>query len=90
MKKAGVRDSGLKLGCGGEGLLREEQVAGPLERAGDGALVFGGEVGVFARQDLAGVGHEMAHHLGRREGNFGGREGLLGGCGGAHGDRKEG
>ena len=38
-----------------------------FKRAGDGALLAGGEMRILARQNLAGVGDIAAHHLRRSE-----------------------
>lgn len=66
-------------------LFGEQHVARVLQRARNGALMLRGKMGVFARQDLAGVGHEMAHDFRRSERDLGRGEGLRGGFGGAHG-----
>ena len=56
-----------------------------LDRAGDGPLMLGGKPGIFARQNLARVGHETDPRLRRREGNFRGSGSLLLLFGRAHG-----
>jgi len=77
-----ARSAGPALEC-------QQGVARLFDRAGDGALLLGGEVRVFAREDFAGVGDVAVHQLGRGEGELLGRETLLlGGLrffGGAHG-----
>ena len=50
-------------GWGNDRLRREKEIARLFQRAGDGALLPGGEMRVLARQDLAGVGDIAAHHL---------------------------
>jgi hypothetical protein len=40
---------------------RQQVIAGLLDGLGDCALVFGGEAGVFAREDFARVGDEGLH-----------------------------
>lgn len=67
------------------GLLGEQHGAATLDRRRDAALLFGGEVGVFARQNLARVGNVADHQLGLGERESLGGEGLVGvGFGGAH------
>jgi hypothetical protein len=67
------------------GRLEGEQViTGLFDGLRNGALLLGGQVGVFARKDLTGVGNEVAHGLGRGERNVLRVDGLLGGFGRAH------
>lgn len=47
-------------------------------------------MGVFARQNLAGIGDEVTHDVGRREWNLVRRQRLGGGLGGAHIDKRVG
>jgi len=68
VKKAGAMDSGLKGSLGAPYLA--SNMLQVLQRAGDGALLLRGEMGVSARQDFAGVGHEMAHHFRGGEGDL--------------------
>lgn len=64
MQKGRSVSSGLKkIAMLQLALLGEEHVAGLLQRAGDGALLLGGEPGVLAREDFAGVSDIAAHHL---------------------------
>jgi hypothetical protein len=62
-------------------LLGEQHVAGLLDRLRHAALLLGGETGVLARQNLAGVGHVAAHQGGIGERKFLRREAALGGGG---------
>ena len=86
-KKAGgsLRPDKMAKGVA-RGSGREEVVAGVLDRLVDGALVAGGQVGVPAGENLAGVGDKIAEGLRRGEGQLVGREGArCGGFGRAHG-----
>lgn len=58
-------------------LLGEQHVTRTLDRARDGALLFGREVRVLTRQDLAGVGLLADQHLGRGKRDLDGRQGTL-------------
>ena len=84
MKKAGVVYSGLYRGLFYR-LFGEQHVTRVLDRAGDGTLVFRGEMSVLAWQDLAGIGHEILHHFRSGERDLIRGEGLRGGFGSAHG-----
>jgi len=71
---------------GAKRLERNEHVAGALDRLGYAALLLGGQMGVFAGEDLAGVGDVTVHQLGLGEGELLGSKTALrgGGFGGAH------
>ena len=69
--------------------MHRQHVTRALDLRGDLALLLGGEAGVLARQDLAGVRDKAAHQLGARERNFLGLEGLGLGFGRAHDWKKE-
>jgi len=75
-KKAGANDSGLKRETS-LGLLSQQHVARVLDRLRDRALMTGREMGVLARQDLAGIGHVAAHDLRRGKWDLVGRQTLL-------------
>lgn len=51
--------------------------------------MFRGEMGVFAGQDLTGIGHEIFHHFRGGERDLVRGDGLRGGFGGAHGFKLE-
>jgi len=59
-----------------------------LQRLGDRALMFRRKMGVFTRQNLAGIGDEVTHDVGRREWNLVRCQRLGGGLGGAHIDKR--
>ena len=59
-------------------LLSKQQVAGPLDRLGDAALLLGGEAGILARENLPGVGRILLKRLRRGEGNLLRSEAALG------------
>jgi hypothetical protein len=44
-------------------LVRQKHVAGMLQRTRNRPLMLRRKAGVFARQDLAGIGDEGPHHL---------------------------
>ena len=75
--------------CAGNRLLHREQVAGRLDDGRHLALLLGGEAGVLARQDLAGIGDETGEMLGRRVRDVLRKDALLL-LFGAHGEEKEG
>jgi hypothetical protein len=66
-------------------LLGEQHIARVLDRFCNRALMLSSEMGVLTRQDFAGVGDVVAHHLrsGERDFRWGGSLLLL--FGGAHG-----
>ena len=70
--------------------MREQQVARVLQGPGDGALVLGRKMGVFARQNLARVGDVTPHRLRIGERNFRRRGCLLLLFSGAHVSKKRG
>lgn len=71
--------------------MHREQIAAGLDFRRDGALLFGGKVGVLTRKDLARIRNETAHQLRAGKGNLLRRESLGGWLlfGAAHDWKKE-
>jgi len=79
-QKSRRRAPAWKRECVGR-LLGEQEIARVFDRLGNGALLAGGEAGILARKDLAGVSDVAAHQLRSGERKVLGRQAVLSGFG---------